>query len=486
MKIFHEKSRALIQTLFQFERSGRYEEALTELNEIWQDKSTLPDLEGFDKNTANELLLRCGNLIGLLGHIKQIPNSQERSKNLLTEAYIRYQEMLDIEKIAECENYLAMAYWRTGELIDADTWVDLALSHNLPDSNDARLYANLTKSLIYLGEKRFEETILNLKSLESYFIKYGDNFLKGSFACNLGVALKNVGEVDEALRYYELARYFHKKSGHMIYLGTVENNLAFIYKSQQKFSKAHDAIDNAIHIFKRINDRTRYGYSFDTKALIYLDETDYIGALEAINEGILILEKTENADYLVETYLTKVKTLLFLDNFTDATRFISKAINLAETKIGEAKVLYVIKEYENFLKHKDSPTFNGIYTEKELINENIELIIPSELSHYNEIEGVWIKNKHLEKVGLEKGSLAIIVKDEVKRGDLVAISERDTEAVSCGFYDVDFGIICLQGIDNEPQLFDQSEIQILGKIVGVASSEKNEDGKMLVEPIKSL
>jgi tetratricopeptide (TPR) repeat protein len=377
-----------------------------------------------------------------------------------------------------------MAYWRSGEPNEANTWVELSLSHKLPDYSDVRLYAHLTKSLIHLSQKKYDDIILNLTSLESYFLKYGDDFLKGSFSCNLGVALKNSDKTQEAIKYFEFAKFFHKKSGHRIYLGLVENNIAQTFKLEQKFSKAHQAIDNAIRIFKRINDRTRYGFSYDTKALIYLDEGKSLEALETINKAIFILENTENADYLVETYITKVKSLLLLDNFLEATRVVSKAINLAETKIGEDKVIKIIKEYENFLRHKNSPKFKNIYTEKELIDENIKLVLSPELSHFDEIEGVWIKNKHLEAVGLKKGSLAIIVNEEVKRGDLVAIAERESEAVSCGFYDIDFGIICLQGTDGEPQLFDESDIQILGKIVGVTDAQKDEEGKMFVEPIK--
>ena len=76
-----------------------------------------------------------------------------------------------------------------------------------------------------------------------------------------------------------------------------------------------------------------------------------------------------------------------------------------------------------------------------------------------------------------------MAKSELKRGDLVAINEIATDSVLCGFYDSDFGLVCLEGIDEEPRLFDESEIEILGKIVGVGKSDKNSKGKINVEPI---
>lgn len=69
--------------------------------------------------------------------------------------------------------------------------------------------------------------------------------------------------------------------------------------------------------------------------------------------------------------------------------------------------------------------------------------MPSKLSHHSEIEGVWIRNKEFEKIGLAKGSLAVIVRENFGGGDLTALTEANSEAVSCGFYDSGFGIVCL-------------------------------------------
>lgn len=129
----------------------------------------------------------------------------------------------------------------------------------------------------------------------------------GSFCTNIALALRNLNRIPEALKYYESARYYHQKSGHRIYLGTIENNLAYLYKSQRRFKEAHSAIDNGVGIFKKLKDRTREGFSLDTKAQIFCDEGKYKEALKVIEKAIFILSKSENADYLTETYLSKSK-----------------------------------------------------------------------------------------------------------------------------------------------------------------------------------
>lgn len=483
MKTFHTDVAVLTGKLLTLERRGRYEEAIAELQNIWDDTTAFPNVENLASRPAAEIILRCGALIGFLGHIKQIPNSQEKSKNLLTEAHNRFLDIYDIEKIAECENYLALAYWRTGELIEAQTWIEESLTHNLPNSSQIRLYSHIIRCLIFFQLGNFEENIRFFNKFENDFIKFGSNTLKGDFYNHFGLNLRNVGKKSEALEKYKLAKYFHQKSGHQIYLGTIENNLAYLYKSDGRFTESHEAIDNAVKIFKQIKDRTREGFSLDTKAQIYFDEGKYTEALKTSEKAIGILNKSENADYLVETYLTKAKILLYLNDFSAATFCLFDAVRIARTQISEEKAKNLVKEFETAIHQKTAPKISKNFDEKVIGAKNLELILPPSLTHYEEFQGVWIKNPHLENIGLRKGSLAVVTKDKIERGDLVALTEIENDSVLCGFYDSDFGIVCLEGIGSEPQLFDESAIKILGKIVGVCHSEKNSDGKMRVEPI---
>lgn len=483
MNTFHTDVTVSTGNLFKLERCGKYEEALAEIRHIWKDTNDFPDVDAFAPRAAAEIILRCGALIGFLGHTKQIPNSQEKSKNLLTEARNRFLDIYDVEKIAECENYLALAYWRTGEMVEADIWIEEALSHSLGQSSETWIYANLTKSMIFISAGKYKETAEHLRRLEKHFKNLGNYFLLGSFCTNLAVALRNLDRIPEALKYYESARLYHRKSGHRIYLGTIENNLAYLYKSQRRFKEAHQAIDNGVEIFKKVKDRTREGFSLDTKAQIFCDEGKYAEALTVIEKAIVILGKSENADYLVETSLSKAKILLYLEDFTAGFMSLSDAVQLAKTKISEERAKNVVKEFEAILKEKAAPKLNKIISEKESGGEKLELILHPTIAHYQEFQGIWIKNSNLENFGLRQGALAVVTKAELKRGDLVAINEIATDSVICGFYDSDFGLICLERIGAEPKLYNEDEIEILGKIVGVGKSEKNSGGKMLIEPL---
>ncbi|HVE57238.1 MAG TPA: hypothetical protein VNB22_10450 [Pyrinomonadaceae bacterium] len=483
MKTFHTDVTVSTGNLFKLERCGKYEEALAELRHIWKDTNDFPDIDAFVPRAAAEIILRCGALIGFLGQNKQIPNSQEKSKNLLTEARNRFLDIYDVEKIAECENYLALAYLRTGEPVEAEIWVEEVFSHSLNETSDTWLYANLTRSLIDFSAGNYGEIVKNLKPLEKHFKKLGNYFLLGSLCTNMALALRNLDKISEALNYYESARYYHQKSRHRIYLGTIENNLAYLYKSECRFNEAHQAIDNGIEIFKKVKDRTREGFSLDTKAQIFCDEGKYAEALKIIEKAVVILGKSENADYLTETCLSKAKILLHLEDFTAAFMCLSDAVQLAKTKISEEKAKNLVKEFEAVLKEKTTPSLNKTICEKVAGGEKLELILHPTIAHYQEFQGIWIKNSNLENFGLRQGALAVVTKAELKRGDLVAVNEIATDSVICGFYDSDFGLICLERIGAEPKLYNEDEIEILGKIVGVGKSEKNSGGKIVVEPL---
>lgn len=475
---------ALAKKLFELERCGRYEKALSEAKKIWNDISKLPQVEVFEAKDAAELLLRCGALIGFIGHQNKIPNAQSKSRYLLTKAKQRFSELCEAEKAAECEVYLALAYWRTGELNEAKTWIEETLSHELPISNYAVLYAHIAKCLIFIAENKYSQLIVHLKILENDFLRFSDNCLRGDFYNSLGIAFNEIGNQTEALKCSESALHFHIKSGHKIYLGTVENNLAQIYKLQKDFVKAHEMVDCATKTFKQIKDRTREGFSLDTKAQIFLHESKFNDALKTVEKALKILSKSENKAYLVETMLTKVKCLVFLDDFVAATLLLTEAVQIARINIGEDAAVNLVKEFERAVQAKNSPAANPNSAKTATDEEVLDFLLPAEISHYDGIHVVKIQRDLWESVGLKSGSLAIVGVTKVKRGDLVAIEENDPDSVLLGYYDADFGIVCLETGDSEPELFDENEVKILGKVVGVCNFEKNARGQLIVETVK--
>ena len=441
----------------------------------------IKQIEQFDKADGAEILMRAGSLWGFHGQMEHIGNSQERSAELLGKARRMFIDLLDFEKVAECENYLALSFSRLGGHRESEVWVEESLSRKIPEMTDARIHAYLIKGMILKDRKKYSEAVKYFQSVKEKFWEFGDFYLLGSFCTNIGICYRNLNKLGDTLKFYKLAGEFHQKSGHLSYLGTIRNNLAYVYKLFDEMENAHASVDEAINIYDQIKDISRLGSSLDTKAFLYVTEEKFDKALESVDESLTILKTGDNADFLLDSYLTKFEILLKLDRRTDAFLCLSQGTELANTKIGEDRGRKFIENCEKILDGQNTSVVKNVRLEKEFDDREIELVFPPELSSFEEIECIRIKNTHLERYGLTKNSLAIVGKTEIQRGDLVAVVERETNEVSCGIYDYDFGIICLTGDDSEPMLFDEIDIQLLGKIIGVADGD--EDDKIHVKPI---
>lgn len=471
----------LAKRLQKSERQGRYDEALQGCLEIVSGEARLPVLESASRPERAELLLRYGALIGFAGQKSQIANAQEQSKDVLTKALAEFIALNDDPKAAECENYIALSYWRLGELNEADVWLESAFERDCPARSYPRLHSYIVSSLIRIERKAFAENADVLKSVEDDFLKSDDVYLTGMFYSNLGVSLKDLGLSPDALSCFELARHYHGRSKHNIYCGAVENNIALLYRDLGEFSKSHSAIDEAVKIFKRARDKTRVGYAFDTKANIFLSQGEYQKALSVVDESIDILKRGENSAYCVESLLTRSKILLYLNRFVDAILSLNQAVDIQRVKVGESSVRELIGDFEKELLkiYSNAVPTRTIDHERE---RGVELLLPASFDQYGSFIAIRINNSYLEQFGLKQGSLAIVVDREVQRGDIVAIEELTSGSVRCGIYDSDFGLVCLDRGDSEPELFNKDEVRVLGKIVGVGNG-RTSNGQVAVQAL---
>ncbi len=483
----HTRRRAhgeVLREVFGLERRGQFDQALIELRGVWDDTTGDPDVRDLDTRSTAETFLRCGALIGFLGHIRQIPTAQDRSKNLLTEARRLYLEIYDLEKIAECANYLALAYWRTGESNEAMSWIEESQSTKLPENCNARLHSYVIRDLVLLSQKKFVEVCSNFAALEEVFAEQTDSFLTGSLHNNFGIAAKNLGNNVDALLSLEKARDLFTSSGNTLQIALAENNLSQLYKSLRRFDQAHAAVDRSIKLYREIKDRTREGFTWDTKALIYFDQGRYAEARDTVETAIKLLGKSENYAYLAETIGTKARIQLYTDDFATATLTLLEAVELAKMRIGEGAATDLVREFERSLKERNSEDKAPDRSKRSgIASGDLKLILPSSIAHYDEYQGVWINNADLEAYGLPRGSLAVVVPCRVRRGDLIALVELEGDLVSCGFYDSDFGIVCLEAGSSEPQLFSESDVKVLGKIVGVCDATSSSEEPMKVREL---
>jgi tetratricopeptide (TPR) repeat protein len=465
--------------LFELERSGKYESALDQFGDGWAAMDFVPDTAGLDAPHAAELLLRFGALIGFYCFKDQIQEGHERSKDLVMTARDMFSAAGNVEKVAECEAYLAVSYWRLYQYSEALVWTDSVLAYDLPSSSPSRLYAHVIVSLVLQDQKRHRENVDYCLAHEKEMREFGSPFLNGSLSTNTGLSYKNLGDKASAMKYLTLARHFHELSGHKPYLGTVQNNLAQLHKEEGRFHLAHEAADAAIKTYRQLKDRAREGSTLDTRAQIYLAERSYTEAEKAATASIALLKDARNTAFMSESLMTRSVTRLRSDNVPGALDDLIEAVNITKQQNGEEAANLLITNFAEEMKRcvERAPSEGAVEA------SDMELILPRSLSHYSDYKGLWINSVNLEHRGIAQGALAVVTPVKPLRGDLIAISENGSGAISCGTYDYEFGIVCLDRGDREPILFDENDVEILGKIIGYCD-HADQNGKLKVRPLR--
>lgn len=476
------RAEATVRSAWEAERRGAYEAGLLCFSDQWADADYVPDITGLSDELAAELRLRFASLLGYLGHQRRIKDSQVRSRDLLTESLEVFERSGDGEKAADCENHIILSYTRTGEYKEARTWFETAMSRNIDPTSIHRLATITYGMLIDSSELNFEPIVKTFRRYESLFREWVDDWIGSAFYVNAGVAHGELGFPEKAISCFEIAGMRAERSALKPSLATIQNELAHVYMSLGRYEKAHLSVDRGIELYREIGDESREGMLLDTKATIYLEQGRFNDGLKTIERAISVLKDGENKGFLAEAYATEGKLLVWLDDFSGGVTALFEAVRLAQTYSGRDFAKKLISQFEASLKKKNEGFSPGTNRANGLEEGELALVLPPSLASHEHYRGIRVNNDHLRCVGVEPGSLVIAVPAPIGRGDLVAVREIESGEISCGFYDLDFGVLCLETCDSEPRLFDRDEVTIIGKIVGIAG-EPNEKGARKVSPI---
>ena len=464
------------------ERCGDFESGLLDFSPDWADPEFLPAVDGLPENLASETLLRFASLLGYQGNAQKISGSQVRARDILTRALGYFIQAGNEEKAAECENHIALTYSRTGERAEARTWLSAASLRDLPPNSLHRLATIAYEMLMNVGEQKYDDNIALYDAHEPAFREWADDWIAASFYINAAVGFMESDRPDDAIACLEVADLRAERSSMLLQRGFVQNELAHVYRSVGRYEKAHFYIDTGIEIFRSLSDHTREGMLLDTKASIYLLEGDLERARDAADLAIATLEGGENTSYLAEAYTTQARILVFLDQFAAGVSALFEGVQLARKYSGPEFVSSLIGQFDAAVREKNNP---AVVRDRShgLESEGLVLDLPASLAGYTHYQGIRINSDHLACVGIQRNSLVVSVKTEIERGDLVAVLEKDSGEISCGFYDFDFGVLCIEDCGSEPRLFDPNEVEIIGKIVGIAR-DPDSNGLRTVMPIK--
>ncbi len=328
----------------EFEQKGNYESARSVLGSLWAGVGVHPNLEGLPDLTSAEVLLRVGALSSALGSSSQIPEAQEKSKNLLTLAGESFFSQQYPQRAAEAQYEIAWCYFREGAYAEARLYLEesiVRLGESYEGCEEIAFTAHLRSAIIERMENRFHEALVRLNKVLPLLDSIFNDFLKGNFYNTLANVLKNLGINERRAEYterafieYAAASYHFEQAEHLRNKAIVENNLGLLYLANGRFEDSVAHTERARRLAASLKDQYLTAQFDESRAQAYLAQGRNSDAEKASRSAVQTLRQGGQQSTLCEALTTYGRSLARLQKKEQAVESFQQAIN-ASTLIGD-------------------------------------------------------------------------------------------------------------------------------------------------------
>jgi CheY-like chemotaxis protein len=332
-----ERARLRCRLAKHLEEIGQYEAAQEAMDDLWPTFNDRPNLEGLKQDTAAEVLLRVGALIGWIGSFRQIEGAQEIAKDRISESISIFESFHAGKKVAEAQTEMALFYEREGELENARARFADALSQLDDHDGDLKAVALLRSAVLEELASRWNDALYLLRSASPLFEASINQTLKGRFHNEFALVLRNLSAIekrpeyiDRALIEYAAASFHFEQAGNDRYQACVENNLGFLFGTLRRFPEAHEHLDRAQSLFTRLGDNVHLAQVAETRARVLLDEGAIVQAEKSARWAVELLENGDECPLLAEVLTTYGIALCRLQHQEQARVTLERAIEIAE------------------------------------------------------------------------------------------------------------------------------------------------------------
>lgn len=297
-----ERARAL-------EYAGQYEAARELLSVWWRRVGERPNLEGLNEREAAEVTLRVSCLTIWLGSARQVEGAQELALDLLSEC-ARTFDSLGLEALlSEAQIGLAHAYLRKASYDEARVVLKCVLGKLTPES--AQVHSAIV--MLTIAERSAGALDEAMRLHERYEPLFQSEDvparLKATFYYNWAVTHRKIGNIDEALLKYAVAKKNLEETGDTSRLAIVETALGFLFYTIKSYAEALDHTREAISLYEAESNKRGVGEANETLSHILVDLGDYAGAELAARAAVNTFRGGEEKALFVEA-LTALGTAL--------------------------------------------------------------------------------------------------------------------------------------------------------------------------------
>lgn len=319
-----------------FIHKGHYEAAREALGELWQGVGQKPEVKKLPPVTAAEVLLQCGTLTGWLGSVRNVEGSQERAKDLLSEALRKFKSQGKHAKASEAQYELGICYWRLGAYDEARVVMQEALTPLTDTHLELKAKILIRRTLVEISEGRYYEALNILREAEPVFEFVGDA-LKGRWHGQKGLILRRLATAeartdyfDRAIIEYTAAIYHYEQAKHERYCALNLNNLAFLLYKLGRYRQAHEHLDRAQFIFTMLRDTGNLAQVDETRARVLIAEKNYREANRIMAGVIQNLEKGGEWALLADALTVQGIVWARLEVFESSINILNRAMKVAQ------------------------------------------------------------------------------------------------------------------------------------------------------------
>lgn len=369
---------AMCERAKKLEDSGEYIRATQALGKWWQGIGIRPEMGDQLASKGAAILSRVGALSGWLGSMQQVPGSQEKAKDLISEGANLFESIGFQQDWAEARSDLAICYWREGAFGEARIILRHVLECEVKFPPELKAKILLRLVTVETSTKHFEMASTLLDQVASLIANKESALLLGKFYFYRAFTLHCQGEdqnnsdlLRSAVHDYHEAVLHYKKARHYRYVAVCENNIGNAYRILKDFPNTHSHLDEALRMYDELKDKGRAARVYDNKAWAFIAEGNLPDAELAALTSVKMLRKGDEYATLAESLTTLGVVLSRGENIDEAIRTFTDAKEIA-LNVGDMESAgnAVLTQLEELQANLTSIVVRSLYLEADELLKN--------------------------------------------------------------------------------------------------------------------
>lgn len=330
----------------ELEAAGDFEGAREALGDLWRGVGERPAVEGLGRRETAEALLWAGALTGRIGKGKGIEGAQEKAIDLMSESARIFEELCIPDKVGECWSHIGLCYLQQAAYDEGRVALETALSRFQEREGEGRALAVIRSAHVENTAGKHFEAFRILQREGDWLSSHNSHYIRGQFHIAFGDVhnylsadeeqarriLGVSGEpsfADRTLLHYAAAGFHFEEVGHLRHAGRVRNNTGYLLFTLGRFEEAHENLDRAREIFRRLDEWGSVGQVDDTRARVLIAQGNNPEAEQVSRDAVQALERGDDSALVAQALTTNGQALARLGRYNDARNVLEQAVETA-------------------------------------------------------------------------------------------------------------------------------------------------------------